>query len=386
MTAARKPVFPSGYEPPGMEHGRDYITSSEARQGHWEADQYVSDGPAVECSRCQGTGLDWSRATDESAPDCPKCEGTGEEPEHEPWWAEHSTFPEGEECIRCGGTGEEPVGQVCRRCGGTGEEPPPASAPAATFQSPSTQQIPCGKCRQGQWGKPANPGCERCKGTGIAPPWKDTRTWTPWKPQTPPKPAPPKTWKDWPWTADKSRKAAKSANVFVRVAGLARDVLDGYWACPATRHWGPRGGAGIVPFTVIEGQPLVLLSHRGSFVEEPGTWSSFGGAIDREDKSPFAGAVREMFEEVDGLPAKGQVVHAIKHPCHACGWTYHTFVIRVDDDPGKLLRAKVRKGPSAWETQGVAWVPVWLVSYYDLHPGFAKSWPEVRAAIEASVK
>jgi 8-oxo-dGTP pyrophosphatase MutT (NUDIX family) len=189
-----------------------------------------------------------------------------------------------------------------------------------------------------------------------------------------------------PWGPATSKQFAKSKNVFVRMTGLARDVMDNYWSCPVDRHWGPRGGAGVIPFTVIDGQVMVLMSHRGNFVEQGGTWSSFGGAIDPGDKSPFAGAVRETFEEVDGLPGKGDVVANFKRPCHACGWTYHTFVIRVKGDPKSLLKAKVRAGHSAWETQGVAWVPVNLVGYYDLHPGFAKTWPEARQAIMKAVK
>jgi hypothetical protein len=33
--------------------------------------------------------------------------------------------------------------------------------------------------------------------------------------------------------------------------------------CPAGRHWGPRGAAGILPYAVArDGQVWVLLSHR----------------------------------------------------------------------------------------------------------------------------
>lgn len=369
-----KPVFPGGYEPPGLQRSEyayqselpgltplDVVKGEVAREagrgvsqaghegGYWEDDIWYPDPAVVTedalCSRCDGTGHDWT--TDDI---CPRCEGTGVAPGRVPWWEDANRGSQSAadwaqriDCGRCQGLGEHPEGQVCTRCGGTGD------APSAHY-SPS--------------------------GSG----WTATTAAAPAKPKK-------KTWRDWPWDGDRSTKAAVSKNVFVRTYGLARDVMTGYWSCPVARHWGPRGGAGVIPFAVMDGHPVVLLSHRGNFVEQPGTWSSFGGAIDAQDKTPFAGAVREMFEEVAGLPTKGSVVASFERPCHACGWTYHTYVIKVQGTPAELIKSVgVRKGASAWETQGVAWVPLWMVQHYDLHPGFAKTWPEAKAAIEASMK
>ena len=42
--------------------------------------------------------------------------------------------------------------------------------------------------------------------------------------------------------------------------------------CPAGRHWGPRGAAGILPYAVApDGRAWVLLSHRSPHVQRGGT-------------------------------------------------------------------------------------------------------------------
>lgn len=189
-------------------------------------------------------------------------------------------------------------------------------------------------------------------------------------------------WRTWPWSEWRSHDAATSGNMFTRLYGQYRDAQDGYASCPLRRHWGPRGGAGLVPWTVApDGKVYVLLSHRSWLVEHGGTWSSFGGAIDKADKDPFAAAVREAFEEVEGLPADGIVTKEVARPCHACGWLYTTFLVQV-----RPVHVKVnRKAGSGWETTEVRWVLASAVAAYNLHPGFAKTWPELYAAIRAAV-
>lgn len=62
--------------------------------------------------------------------------------------------------------------------------------------------------------------------------------------------------------------------------------------CPAGRHWGPRGAAGILPYAVTrDGRAWVLLSHRSPHVQRGGTWSTFGGALDAGE-SAWRAAVR----------------------------------------------------------------------------------------------
>lgn len=183
------------------------------------------------------------------------------------------------------------------------------------------------------------------------------------------------------WSSAKSIACANSSNVFVRMYGQFRDMKDNYFSCPERRHWGPRGGAGIIPLAFMDGHAMVLLSHRSAYVEQGNSWSSFGGAIDMTDKTPLDAATRETFEEVSGLPRTGNVVHKISRPCHACGWTYWTFVVELEAPVETLLDVHVTKGKHSWETEGVSWVPAWLVGRYKLHPGFEKSWPEVEEVI-----
>ena len=156
--------------------------------------------------------------------------------------------------------------------------------------------------------------------------------------------------------------------------------------CPAGRHWGPRGAAGILPYAVArDGQAWVLLSHRSPHVQRGGTWSTFGGAID-VGETAWRAAVRETCEEIRGItPDQAGIAGECVWECpQGCGWTYTTFVVRVRlHSSGSLPRARVARGHAAWETAELAWVPVSQVqgADRDLHPSFADAWPMLREAI-----
>ena len=156
--------------------------------------------------------------------------------------------------------------------------------------------------------------------------------------------------------------------------------------CPAGRHWGPRGAAGILPYAMArDGRAWVLLSHRSPHVQRGGTWSTFGGAID-VGETAWRAAVRETCEEIRGItPDRAGIAGQCMWECpRGCGWTYTTFAVRVPLLPGgSLPRARVARGRAAWETAGLAWVPVSQVQGgdRDLHPSFAEAWPTLREAI-----
>ena len=158
--------------------------------------------------------------------------------------------------------------------------------------------------------------------------------------------------------------------------------------CPAGRHWGPRGAAGILPYAVGgDGRAWVLLSHRSPHVQRGGTWSTFGGAID-VGETAWRAAVRETREEIRGItPDQTDIAGGYVWDCpQGCGWTYTTFVVRVPlHSDGSLPRVRVARGHAAWETAGLAWVPVGQVqgADRDLHPSFADAWPALREAILA---
>ena len=158
-----------------------------------------------------------------------------------------------------------------------------------------------------------------------------------------------------------------------------------YHPCPAGRHWGPNGAAGVLPWTVTpDGRSWVLLSHRSAHVQAGGTWSTFGGAIDGGE-TPWHAAVREISEEIDGIDVRSGVVAAgLEVLCeHGCGWTYTTFAVRIQNDEASYLpTAQVASGHAAWETAGLAWVPAEQVSDHPgLHPGLRAAWPALRDAI-----
>jgi 8-oxo-dGTP pyrophosphatase MutT (NUDIX family) len=155
--------------------------------------------------------------------------------------------------------------------------------------------------------------------------------------------------------------------------------------CPAGRHWGPNGAAGVLPWTETpDGRSWVLLSHRSLHVQAGGTWSTFGGAIDGGE-TPWHAAVRETSEEIDGIDVGlGVVTAELEVPCdHGCGWTYTTFAVRIQNTGASYLpAARVASGHAAWETAGLTWVPAKQVSGHPgLHPGLRAAWPALRDAI-----
>jgi len=148
--------------------------------------------------------------------------------------------------------------------------------------------------------------------------------------------------------------------------------------------------AGILPYAVArDGGAWVLLSHRSPHVQRGGTWSTFGGAID-VGESAWRAAVRETCEEIRGItPDRAGIAGQCMWECpRGCGWTYTTFAVRVPLLPGgSLPRARVARGRAAWETAGLAWVPVSQVQGEgrDLHPSFADAWPALWEAISSEI-
>jgi 8-oxo-dGTP pyrophosphatase MutT (NUDIX family) len=172
-------------------------------------------------------------------------------------------------------------------------------------------------------------------------------------------------------------------------ASVVLDALDereGFRSCPLRRHWGVYGAAGVLPFTVFRGRVYVLLGERGKHVQQGGTWSAFGGALDHEHEDTWDCAVRELHEEVSGLA--GNVMDWLDyytHECEACGWWYVTFLAEVPAvDPAGDADAwlpEARVGDRL-ETRRIRWVRVDDVADLDLHPGFAEAWPRLRELLE----
>jgi len=180
------------------------------------------------------------------------------------------------------------------------------------------------------------------------------------------------------WLGDDFTEEALSARLAELGTDPARleEVPSGYRPCPVHRHRGSRGAAGCLPWTVRCGRAYVLLGKRSRAVQDPGTWSCFGGAI-AEGESPAQAAERECREEVRGITARPGTTSYVGE-CAACGWQYTTFLAHVGLDRGALPEVC-----TGWETDQARWVRVAHVRYLNLNPGFAVAWANLRHAVEA---
>jgi 8-oxo-dGTP diphosphatase len=145
---------------------------------------------------------------------------------------------------------------------------------------------------------------------------------------------------------------------------------DGWARCAlGHRHWGRNGAAGLlVRWTGPDGVRRVLLQRRAAWSHEGGTWGVPGGARD-SDETPEQAALREADEEV-GLDPAGLTVLAELADDHG-GWCYTTVVaLAAAERPATRARR---------ETASVRWVPEEAVAALPLHPGFAGTWPRLRA-------
>jgi 8-oxo-dGTP pyrophosphatase MutT (NUDIX family) len=137
------------------------------------------------------------------------------------------------------------------------------------------------------------------------------------------------------------------------------------------RHWGRYGAAGLLLRRVEGDQDQVLLQHRAEWSHHGGTWGLLGGARQR-DESAVAGALREAAEE-GGLSPDAVRVHGCFDDRHGT-WSYATVIATAGPE--------TETRPTGGETIDVAWVDVDEVAAKLLHPGFAHTWPLLRAALE----
>ncbi|MBF6329110.1 NUDIX hydrolase [Nocardia transvalensis] len=146
---------------------------------------------------------------------------------------------------------------------------------------------------------------------------------------------------------------------------------DGFVVNPdGTRNWGRFGAAGLLLRAPrAGGGAMVLLQHRAPWSHQGGTWALPGGARDSHETSVHA-AVREAQEETGIEPAAVRVRGCRVTATMPSGWTYTTVVA----DAAEPLPTTANK-----ESAELAWVPEEEVEQRPLHPGFAASWPLLRA-------
>lgn len=149
---------------------------------------------------------------------------------------------------------------------------------------------------------------------------------------------------------------------------------EGYVTCElGHEHWGKAGAAGLLlRSTDGEGRAVFLLQHRSPEVHLGDTWSVPGGALEW-DETPVTGAIREVEEELTGLPTESIVVERVLTVDHG-GWAYHTVVASCE-----YFRAE----GTGWETgeEGFRWLTEADLARLPLHPGFAAALPELFPAL-----
>jgi len=149
--------------------------------------------------------------------------------------------------------------------------------------------------------------------------------------------------------------------------GVERDG-NGWARCAAGhRHWGRHGAAGLLLHAVDDsGVVRVLLQHRAPWSHHGGTWGLPGGARDSHE-DVVAAALREALEEAGLDPAAIRTRHGFLDD-HG-GWSYTTVYADVPSPVGTVANE---------ESSALEWVPVHQVDALNLHPGFARTWPQAR--------
>lgn len=147
-----------------------------------------------------------------------------------------------------------------------------------------------------------------------------------------------------------------------------RDPGDAWVQGPdGSRFWGRFGAAGLLVHHPDAG---ILLQHRVEWSHYGDTWGLPGGARN-EHESAVRGALREAHEEA-GVPER--LLRLRFMSVRDLGfWSYATVVALASE------RFEPRIGDP--ESVALRWVPEDAVVRLPLHPGFAASWPALRAEL-----
>lgn len=140
------------------------------------------------------------------------------------------------------------------------------------------------------------------------------------------------------------------------------------------RHWGRHGAAGLLLVDRATTPPRVLLQHRARWTANGDTWGIPGGARDSHETAVQA-ALREVAEET-GVPGRAVRGFGEALDDHE-DWSYTTVLADLIE-PVSLVAQE--------ESVELRWVPVDLVDQHPtrvLHPGFAASWPKLRARLRS---
>ena len=129
-------------------------------------------------------------------------------------------------------------------------------------------------------------------------------------------------------------------NEILSSVGEGTDDMSHGEALRKTGVWGQQG-SGAIPFAKSTGR--FLINHRSMHVEQPGTYGTWGGAIDRQE-DPKDAAERELREEAG---YGGSVEMVPLYVFRKGTFAYHNFMAIVEDEFVPHLD---------WESQGYKWV------------------------------
>ena len=138
-------------------------------------------------------------------------------------------------------------------------------------------------------------------------------------------------------------------------------------AADGGRYWGRFGAAGLLAYDPARG---ILLQHRVSWSDHGGTWGIPGGAR-HEGEHAIDAAIRESNEEA-GVPFDA-VLPRYGYVIERGGWSYTTVIAEVVTPFEPEI--------SDPESHALEWIAVDQVENFDLHPGFAASWPFLRKVL-----
>jgi len=143
---------------------------------------------------------------------------------------------------------------------------------------------------------------------------------------------------------------------------------DGWVECTCgQKHWGLNGAAGLL----LVRDKKVLMQHRAPWVHNGDTWGIPGGARDSHEDTNEA-ALREAHEEI-GMD-KHLVIPVETFTDDHGPWKYETVIAIAHPD----LVAHEQND----ESLQVEWVAFDDVVKKNLHPSFAKTWPDLLAILK----
>jgi 8-oxo-dGTP diphosphatase len=141
---------------------------------------------------------------------------------------------------------------------------------------------------------------------------------------------------------------------------------------PHGKFWGTFGSAGLL---LVHPDAGALLQLRSEWSHFGGTWGLPGGAR-KEGESAAAGAIREAHEEA-GVPLDAVAVLA-ESAWDIGYWSYTTVLATAT----RLFTPVIGDA----ESIELRWVALDEVETLSLHPGFASSWPALRAQFGAATE